>query len=175
MNYLQKGYDSLFKEDINSAIMFFSKISSIDTRADWALHLIQFIKKNITSMPTYFQIRNFLEIDINLLIQNGNSQFVENIINSADLLFEVNPESYKFIARVMLANELPQAAQPFLLMGCEKFYSDPELHFMLAKVYLSLNNQQMVEKELSVCLKILPNYYPAINLQKEIANKNRRV
>lgn len=161
---LEYAYCKLLQGDAQTAATYFRKLQSCDNRANWGLCLLQFVNCYVTNPPTYFQIRNFLEIDLNLLINAGQAQFVENIINGADIFYSINPESYKFISRVMLYNDFPEIALYFLSKAKDKFYSDPEMHFMLANCYLKQNNVQSAIESLNNCLGILPAYFPAKNL-----------
>ncbi len=164
-NYnLEYAYCKLLKGDLQKAELEFKKIENQDLRANWATKIIQFINNNITLLPTYFQIRNFLEIDLNLLIMARQAQFVENIINGSDILYSVNPESYKFIARVMLNNDFTELSLYYLNKAKDKFYYDPEMHLMLAICYVKNNDTESAKISLTNCLNILPQYYPAKNL-----------
>lgn len=156
--------------DLNTARNEFTKIENIDFRANWANKLIQFILNNITVMPTYFQIRNFLEIDLNLLLQAKQPQFIENIINGADLFYSINPESYKFISRVMFNNDFIDVSLYYLKKAKDKFYCDPEMHMMLANCYLKQGETILAKSSIKNCLEILPEYFPAIKLQNKIYN-----
>lgn len=168
-NYpLELGYCKLLSGDVQSAKTIFKSISSQDLRANWAEKLIQFIDGYVMYVPSYFQIRNFLEIDLNMLIKAGRPLYVENIINGADLFFSVNPESYKFIARVMMFNEFYDVAFHFLKKAKDKFFYDPELHLMLANCYLKFGEKNKAKKSLGNCLRILPNYFPAKKLMEVI-------
>lgn len=164
-NYiLEYAYCKLLSGDINTAKVEFSKIAKFDRRADWGEKLIQFIEGYVANVPSYFQIRNFLEIDLNLLIRNGQLQFVENIICGADLFYSINPESYKFISRVMLNNDFTEVALYYLNMAKEKFFNDPEMHFMLANCYVRKNEIPLAKEAIKNCLTILPEYFPAKRL-----------
>lgn len=164
-NYgLEFAYCQLLLGDVETAQSEFEKIENLDFRADWGKKLIQFINCHVLNVPSYFQIRNFLEIDLNLLIQAGQPQFVENIINGADLFYSINPESYKFISRVMLYNDFADVALYYLLRAKDKFYIDPEMHFMLANCYLKKNELFLAKESIKNCLAILPEYFPAKKL-----------
>lgn len=164
-NYLlEYAYCKLLSGDINLAATEFSKIKNTDFRANWANKLIQFIQNTISEMPSYFQIRNFLEIDLNLLLQADQPQFVENVINGADLFYSVNPESYKFISRVMLNNDFTDIALFYLQKAKDKFYCDPEMHLMLANCYLQKEEMAQAKAAINNCLTILPGYFPAKKL-----------
>lgn len=166
---LEGGYCKLLSGDAQGAKQEFLKIFKTDFRADWGRKLIEFIEGDVNNVPTYFQIRNFLEIDLNLLLQAKQPQYVENVINGADLFYSVNPESYKFIARVMLNNDFPEVALYYLKKAKDKFYYDPEMHYMLAQCYVRQNEITKSKESLNSCLSILPNYFPAKKLLVSIS------
>ena len=165
---LECAYCKLISGDLTEAEVVFSKLSAQDFRADWAIKLISFIQNKVLVIPSYFQIRNFLEIDLNLLLQAGQAQFVENIINGADLFYSVNPESYKFIARVMLNNDFVEIALYYLNKAKERFYNDPEMHLMLANCYIKKGEIPKAKESIQNCLTILPEYFPAKRLLSEL-------
>lgn len=161
---LEHGYCRFLLGDINAAKTIFSSIGESDLRADWAKKLIQFVEGYVTYLPSFFQIRNFLELDLNLLIQAQKPEFVENILNGADIFYSVNPESYKFIARVMMFNDFVEIALHYLLKAKDKFYYDPEMHFMLAQCYIKTGESHLAKEAIKSCLFILPEYIPAKKL-----------
>lgn len=169
---LEYGYCLLFSGDYENADIVFKNIAGQDLRADWATKLIQFIKGYVTQVPSYFQIRNFLEIDLYLLMLARQPQFIENIINGADFFYSVNPESYKFIARVMLFNDFIDTALYFLAKAKEFLYNDPEMHYMLATCYVKKREIDKAKRSIKDCLKILPGYFPARNLEKTLTQPN---
>jgi len=161
---LEYGYCRLLSGDAEGAKSSFLKIAKQDFRADWGRKLVQFIQGYVSNVPSYFQIRNFLEIDLNLLIRAGQAQFVENIINGADLFYSINPESYKFIARAMYNNDFAEVALYYLQKAKDKFYYDPEMHFMLANCYAKQGDILRAKESARNCLNILPAYFPAKKL-----------
>lgn len=165
---LEYGYCRLLSGDIQAASATFAQIAGKDFRADWAEKLTKYIRGKILDFPSYFQIRNFLEIDLNLLIKAGQAQFVENIISCSNIFYSINPESYKFIARVMLYNDFTDVAVFYLNKAKGKFYYDPEMHFMLANCYLKNDDIPKAKESLNNCLTIMPGYYPAKRLLDEI-------
>ena len=169
---LEYGYCSLLSGDVELADSVFAKIAEQDLRADWGGKLIQFINGYVSIVPSYFQIRNFLEIDLNLLLQAKQAQFVENIINGADLFYSINPESYKFIARVMLYNDFTNIALYYLKKAKDKFYYDPEMHLMLANCHIKTGKKELAQESIKNCLAILPEYSPAKKLQTKIDKLN---
>jgi len=162
--YTEAGYCCLVLDNLEKAEKFFTLARDYDNRAKWGLFLLQLIKDNIRSYPTYFQIRNFLEIDLGILILYCKENYVEKIIKYADFMAFYNPECYKFIGRVFWANNLMSAAMFFLRRAKDKFYQDPELHYLLAYIYYNSNEKDKCKKALATCLEILPAYAPAKKL-----------
>ncbi|MBR2526214.1 hypothetical protein IKE67_07070 [bacterium] len=158
---LEYGYCKMLKCEVNEARKIFMPIRDRDMRADWAYLFIQFMNNYIQFMPSYLQIRNFLEIDIGLLIKSGLSEPVENVINACDIFYQINQESYKFIARVLLNYDYPSVAKIFLDKGVEKCYNDPELHFLYGNYHLHYKNRILAKHEFETSLEVLPEYYPA--------------
>ncbi|MBE7712367.1 MAG: hypothetical protein E7Z87_01335 [Cyanobacteria bacterium SIG26] len=168
---LEAGYCCLILDKLDLAKEFFEKEKDNNIRAHWGLFLLQLIKGDIKSYPTYFEIRNFLELDIDILITYCKGEYVEKIANYADFMAHYNPECYKFLGRVLWANNLMPASMFFLQRAWDTFYQDPELHYMLAYIYYH-NNKDIVacRKALDACLNMLPEYAPAKKLSSKINN-----
>ena len=147
---LEEGYCELLSDKLNDAKRTFTK------------NYIQFF-------PSYLQIRNFLEIDIGLLIKAGLNEYVENVINSADIFFQINQESYKFIARALINYDYWEVAKIFLNKGVERCYNDPELHFIYGNYHLKHNNRLLALHEFETSLEVLPDYFPAKKMIKELS------
>lgn len=168
--FLEIGYCELLRGKINEAKRTFNIVRNGDLRASWAYIFIQFMQNHIMAMPTYFQIRNFLEIDIGFLIKAQMYEYLENVINAADLFFEVNQESYKFISRVLLNYNFDEAAEIYLDRGSSRCFNDPELHFLYGNYYLKYNDVKSAKHEFETCLDVLGGYYPAIMMLEKLNN-----
>lgn len=168
---LEAGYCCLMLDKLDKAQKHFLALNGRDDRAEWALFLLCMIQDSVKTGPTYFQIRNFLEIDLNLLMLYCKGEYIEKIIKYADFMAYYNPESYKFIGRVFWANDFMPAAKLFLRKAKDKFYQDPELHYLLAYIaYYEDKDINQCKKALSACLEMLPEYAPANKLLKLINN-----
>lgn len=167
--YVEAGYCCIVLDELDKAKELFQKVQVVDTRAKWGLILLQMIKGDILTFPTYFQIRNFLELDLSILILYCKGEYVEKIIRYADFMAYYNPECYKFIGRAFWANNLMSAAMFFLRRAKDKFYQDPELHYLLAYIFYNNDrNIDLAKKALGACLGILPEYAPAKKLYVQI-------
>lgn len=166
-NSLEHAYLAILEGDLISAQKVFKSIDS--PRARWGRVLTDILSGYLKNYPTYFEIRNFLEIDLDFLIKNEKIDYVELVLGSLEVLCEINQETYKYVARVMLENRLYKAAREYLEKSKSVFYNDPELHFLFAKYYITAREYEKADFYLDECLNILPEYYPAKQLQKEIS------
>ena len=169
-NYsLEYGYCLLLEGNLTAAETEFRKNDSL--RADWAIKLIPFMQGYVEILPTYFQIRNFLEIDINLLLLAKQNDFVAYILGGADLFYSVNCESYKFISRVLMNNGLFESSKTYLDKAKDSTYNDPELHFMYCQYYIHNKDFDKALHSINNCLAILPEYYPARKIKEALLLK----
>ena len=65
---LELGYTKILTEQLNEAKSIFQSICEKDIRAKWALMLVNILLSEPAIYPAYFEIRNFLEIDLHLSI-----------------------------------------------------------------------------------------------------------
>lgn len=165
---LENAYARLLCDDIEGAKVLFSLIKERDIRAHWALFMISLIEGDAQEYPSYFELRNFLEIDLNILITYYKGDFVEKIIRYADYMYTINPEVYKFIGRVLYNNGLVEQGLFFLNRAKSYFYHDPELHFMLGDIYFSQGKFDDAQNALENGLRVLPEYFPSENLLKKV-------
>lgn len=164
---IEHAYIAILNNDIASAEAVFKSIDS--PRANWGVSLVQIFNGFLERFPTYFEIRNFLEIDLDFLIKNDKIDYVESVLGALKILSEINQETYKYIARVMYENRFYKASKEYLEKSKSIMYHDPEMHFMFAKYYLNDRDYRNASHYVNECLKILPDYYPAKQLKKEIS------
>lgn len=169
-NYLvEAAYCYIVLDKIDKARELFTRACEFDIRGHWGLVLLQLLEGHISIPPTYFEVRNFLELDLNILILYCKGDYVEKIIRYADFLAYYNPECYKFIGRAFWANNLIPASKFYLQKAKDKFYNDPELHYLLGYIYYNNDNDVAnCKKSLQTCLNILPEYAPAKALMKKV-------
>lgn len=160
-NRLEYGYSLMLKGKLEGAANILSSINSI--RADWAIKLIPIMQGYLGELPTYFQVRNFLEIDITLLFKAGMPDYVEYILGAAETFYDINRESYKFFARALLKNGYLNAAKAFLDKSLDVCWRDPELHYLFVEYYMINNDGKNAKKALDNCLEVSPDYFPALN------------
>lgn len=164
---VEHAYLTLLSGELDVAMQIFELLDS--PRARWGRALVGILSGYTEIYPSYFEIRNFLEIDLEFLLKNEKIDYVEMILGALDILIDINQESYKYVARVMFENKLYKVAREYLEKSKNIFYNDPELHFMFAKYYIKTREYELADFYLDECLNILPDYYPALCLQKEIS------
>jgi len=114
-----------------------SILATVDSiRANWLKELILLMTAKKMEAVTYFQIRNFLELDIDLFIKAQKINYLEKLLGYSEVLSEVNKESYKLIGRILFNNHLRSLAKFYLDKYKDEIYYDPELHFIYSKFYL---------------------------------------
>lgn len=165
-NTIEHAYLLVLKENLTKAQDIFKTIDS--PRAIWGMVLVSVLMGYMTKYPTYFQIRNFYELDLDFLIKNEKINYVEHMLGAMDILVTINQEVYKYAARVMYENKLYSAAFNYMNKAKSIYYNDAELHFMMAKYYIFVKDFHNAEFYINECLKLVPEYYPAKILRQKI-------
>lgn len=163
---VEHAYLAILNNDLKSAEAVFEAIDS--PRARWGRALIDILNGYVEHYPTYFEIRNFLEIDLDFLIKNKKLDYIEQVLGSLEFLSTINQEVYKYAARVLYENNYIKTSKEYMDKSRDLFYKDPELHFMLAKYHIREYQYKDAAFHLNECLKIVPEYMPAQNMKKEI-------
>ena len=165
---LEEAYCCILDDNLERASELFKKNINSDIRAHWGVYLVSMLKLNAQICPSYFELRNFLEIDLNILIQNAKGKYVQNVLAYTEYMSKINPEIYKFIGRVFYNNGLRDEGMYLFEMAKDAFYQDPELHYLLACAYLDRNDKKMALHYAKTCQEVLPKYFPAVSLEKKI-------
>lgn len=164
---IENAYLNILCDDLKQAQAIFASLDS--PRANWGVTLTGILSGYLERFPSYFEVRNFLEIDLDFLIKNEKLDLVEQLLGAVDVLADINQETYKYVARVMYENKLYNVASEYLERSKKVFYKDPELHFMLAKYYKNAKNYEDSLYYINECLRILPDYYPAKIFKRDLA------
>ena len=159
-NSIEHAYLAILNDELDVAVQIFSKIDS--PRALWGKILVDILKGYLPEFPTYFQI------DLDMLLKNEKISYVEQVLGSLDILSTINQEIFKYTARVMYVNRLYSAALKYMNKSKKIYYNDAELHFMLAKYYLHVNDYEQALFYTEECLKLIPDYYPAHLMKQQI-------
>lgn len=167
LNY-EYGRCELLNGDIEKARKIWGNVKEDSSPLLWGKSLLEFINLYVVHVPTFFQIRAFLEVDLDALLKAGHIAYCENIVNGAHLFAQNNQESYKFIGRVFVNNSYFDLAELFLKRAKDICYVDPEVHFLLAKCHIHNNNIKEAKKALNTSIEKGYGYYPAKKLLETI-------
>ncbi|MEI7473180.1 MAG: hypothetical protein WCK67_00240 [bacterium] len=141
----------------------------------WGKSFLMLIDDNISNpkVPSLLQIRNHLESDLNYLIQADRVDYAENLINCADILVEVNPESYKFIGKALMTNGFNNIAADFLLKSQKVIPNDPEIYYFLGQYSYNLGSIDEAINMFGQCLDINNAYTPARLMIEKLKDKTK--
>lgn len=137
----------------------------------WGKSLIECLELYIANYPSYLQLRNFFESDLDMLIQAKQIHFAENLISCVDVLQQINPEIYKYVARVLWIHRYYKICFDYLNLSkrvCDN--QDPEVFYISARLYCDLREFDKAKRELEILLEIEPDYFPAKHLLQSIVN-----
>lgn len=172
---LEYAYCKLLDDDLKGAKQLFLKLKDFDNRALWGYKLVTILQKKFTTeeinydeMPTFFQLRNFLEVDLNLFMTYNKGAYVEILCAYADIFASINAESYKFFSRAFYFNHFDKFANFFAEKAKDFFYNDPELHYHIALMNYSSGNTDGAKKYCLSCLHLLDEYFPAIKMLNQL-------
>lgn len=143
------------------------KMNSSSNDCSWGLMVLDIINlKTPRKKPSFFQTRAFLEIYINLFLENNLIEWAQNMVNACDVFYLSNPESYKFIARVLFSNGYFDLAVTFCKKSLKLFYSDPEAFLILSQCYFLMGNLADALDCMNRINAMVDNYYPTILFEK---------
>ncbi len=156
-----EGYCELLLGNLSRAKVLWLGISDNNSMIAWGKSLLGILEGHITIYPTFFQLRNYLEIDLSNFIIAQRFDYIQNVANSLWLLIQLNGECYKYFGRVLFNHGSTVDALSFLEKAKETCYGDPETHFLLAKCFMELHQKENAKKAIVTCLDVAPGYYPA--------------
>ena len=170
---LEYAYCLFLSGELDKALEQLEQIRHYNTRADWACKIINFIKSGqLEQYPTFLQTRNFLEIDLTLLIMSMNLEYANKLINMAPLFYNVCKESYKFIGRALYYCKHKELAYVYYKLAKDNFYNDGELHYLLGVYYYNESKKEQCKKSMKTCLRLVPEYKPAKKILEKMAFDN---
>ncbi len=165
------AYCNLMEEKFSEADTLLKPIKESSSAANWLLCLTNILKdENLTNNPTYFQIRNFYEQDLNMFFLYKRNTCIEKLINKNPYFERINREIYKYSARVLLNNNCLKTAEKLLKKSLDIFYKDSETHYMLGELYYMKKEFQKAKNEYLKANQVNCGYKPAINKLSKFNN-----
>jgi len=168
----QAGFCELLAGNQNEAENLWYSCCSSSPAAQWGICLLDFINlRPNPHIPTYLQIRNFLEMDISNFIIANKIRYAENIIKNEKVLASVNLESYKLIGRALLNFGFLNLAKKYLIKSVEIVDQDAETFYHLGQYNYAIGAYSECIKMLKRCLELNSYYVPAVTLLKKVHAK----
>lgn len=167
MNY-EKGLCALLLGDNSLARSIWQTDKNPCLGTLWGLCVVDLINLKYRQLPSYFQIRAFLEVYLNFFIENKHITWAENLISAWDVLERINYETCKFIARVLFFHEYDELVIDFVEKSKHCCPHDPEALFIEAQAYERLGKPKYSIKSLEDLLDIVPDYLPALEMKNRL-------
>ena len=167
--YGEEGYCYFYAGNKSAADrVWFTADENASPLLKWAKAFSGFVEKKRNRVPTFFQIRNFYENDLDRLLLKGFDDYAENLIDSIQFFEDVNPEIYKFTARVLYNHKYHDYADKFLSVARKYGDEDCELYYLEAKNNIAQKRYYSAVKSLEKSLSISEKYYPAKILYENV-------
>lgn len=162
----QAGYCLLLMKDLEGLRPHWTRV--LEQRNNhWCLTLFGLANQQLSTVPTMFQIRQYLEGDISNFLLADCKAYVKSAISYANELGQINLESPKFIGRALLNSDKPEwleEAGKLLLLGQKLLPNDPEVYYHLAQARIKQKETKDAILMLKQALMINPTFMPAQDL-----------
>ena len=162
------GFCALLTGNEDNALKLWSIDYKNSISSHWGMCVLDLINLRANLRPTTFETRAFLEVYLNLLIENNFIEWAQNLVSMADFLNQTNPEAYKFIGRALYSNGYFELAISFLKKSLNIFSFDPEASLIVAQCYYLLGNIGDAVDVTNKILAVFEDYYPAILFRNTI-------
>lgn len=166
----EAGLSAFMLRDLKFAEKCFRQKENICPASNFGLIILDIIEDRIPKQPKYFQTRCFLEVYLNLLIENNLLSWAQKIIDNYELFCKTNLETPKFIARVLYANNYYKAVHSFANLAKSLCFYDAEIHYIDAVVYMDEKDYKKAKECIKDCISFAPDYYPIARLNEELIN-----
>jgi len=161
-----EGYCYLLTGDIKKTRALWKNLDENNPQITWGKALLNILDPHLGKSPTFFELRNFLEIDLGYFIMNERYDYIIKIIDALWWLVQINTECYKYLGRAFINHGDYANGKVFIEKAKETCCNDPEAHILLAKCYMETGEYELAKKSVENCLQVAPHYYPALNFFK---------
>jgi len=164
----QAGFCYLLMENEAEALKLWNKAPD-SPAARWGKALLSLINLKIESIPSIFQIRSYLESDLEYLLAAEKVMYAENLISCDDFLYSINPESYKFIGKALMNTGYSNLAVGFFLKSQKAVPQDSEIYYLLGQYSYDIGAYEECLNMLKQCLSLNIWYMPAQRLLDKLS------
>lgn len=159
-SFYELAYCYMLQNNFDDALKYF-KISPSSPAQNWGLFFCELFTQKVTTVPSYLQIRSFLERDLALFLKLNLVELVQKTIDISEFLEQINPETNKIIARTFLYNNYPEYAKEYFIRAFDYTKNDAELYYLSGLYYKKINNLKEAQKSFKEALELNENYIPA--------------
>lgn len=160
------GYCQFLQGKINEALAIIGMAKGSNPQADWLFSLINVIRNIYDFPPTYMQIRNFFEQDMEMLFTCKQTDIIKKILSNCTYFEKYNKEIYKYCARVLVNNNHPDEAMTYINKSLDIYYKDPETHFIIGEIFEKKGMKNEAKIAYQKSSNINGKYLPAENKLK---------
>lgn len=155
------AYCRFLQGNITEAKILLNLIKGESSAVNWLIALTEIIEGTNENYPTYLQIRNFYEQDLDMLLMCEQTELAGKIIAKNSVLEYFNREIYKYSARVLFNYNQIDKSEKLLRKSLDIFYNDPETHFLLGEIYLKQGKIQKAKGAFETANEVSGLYGPA--------------
>ncbi len=155
------GYCKLMMGEKEEALNYLILVKDSSSAVNWLIELIKFLNKDESSSPSFMQIRDFYEQDLDMLFKYQRNEYINQILGGNNFFECYNKEIYKYTARVLLNYNLTALAESYIKKSLDIFYNDPETHFILGEIYMKHNQYEKAKEEYNAANNVINGYLPA--------------
>lgn len=163
----QYGYCSLLMGDLKEAKQAFM-MAKESSAQQWGLCIVDFISLKVERIPTFLQIRQFLEYDICNLLKAKKLELAENLISADEFLLQINPETYKYIGKALFNNGFGSLGLKYFAKSQKIIPNDSEIYFHLAQYSVQVKSYYDARQMLRQSIDLNSTYTPAKALLEEV-------
>lgn len=164
------AYCKFLAGEIEEARILLTLIKNSSPFSNWLLCITNLLDENYSIYPTYFQIRNFYEQDLENLFMYGQYETINKLIKLNGFFETFNREIYKYSARVLSNNNHTKEAKQLLEKSLEIYYNDPETHYMFGEIYEKEKELDKAKNSYKKAIEVNKEYMPASIRLKDLTN-----
>ena len=167
--YYQEGLCKILKGDKASARKLWYSVPE-DIAIIWGKVFLGILDQKLEAIPTFFQVRNFLESTLNYLFKAKQIDFAHKIIGAKEFFADCNIEAYKYIGRVLMDNDYEDLAFDYFNKSISLIPNDYEAYFHMGELYLRRNETQKAIFSYKKVLQFNPYHTPAEKILNKLLN-----
>lgn len=136
----------------------------------WGKVILGVLDQKLEGIPSFLQVRNFLESTLTYLFRAKQFDFAYKLIGAKEFFADCNIESYKYIARVLMDNGHEDLAFEYFDKSIDVIPQDYESFFHLGELYFRKGDRKTAIASYTRVLELNPYHTPAAKILKNLIN-----